>query len=192
MIELKTPFRPATEADAQQLADLVNFAGEGLPLYIWESMAEKDQDPWDVGRSRQAAKAREGEIIVMDFGAGAVAGLTGYAIGAQPTPVGEDLPPLFRPMVELENRALDSWYINVLACYPEYRGRGIGSQLLHLAERIAQDQGMRRMSLIVASNNSGARRLYERNDYSETARLPCVKEGWKSDADDWVLLTKPL
>ena len=192
MIELEPPLRLATEADAPQLADLVNFAGEGLPLHLWAGLAAEGQDPWAIGRARQAEKARDGKIIVVDFGDGAVASLTGYAIGPEPEPIGEDLPALFRPLQELENAALESWYVNVLACYPDRRGQGIGSRLLDLADEIGRSMGLRRMSVIVASNNTGARRLYERHRYAEVATRPCVKDGWNTETKDWVLLMKPL
>ncbi|MBP2234854.1 ribosomal protein S18 acetylase RimI-like enzyme [Sinorhizobium kostiense] len=192
MIRLEPPLRVATEADARELADLVNFAGEGLPLYIWEGLAMDGQDPWEVGRARQMEKVREGQIVVVDFGDGAVASLTGYPIGSEPRPTGEDFPALFRPLQELENKALESWYVNVLACYPEHRGQGLGSRLLDLAEQIAREGALCRMSVIVASNNVGARRLYERHGYEEAATLPCVKEGWDTDTEHWVLLIKSL
>lgn len=192
MIQLDAPFRLASEADAMQLADLVNFAGEGLPLYIWEGLAEDGQDPWEIGQARQAEKASEGQIVVVDYGDGAVASLTGYVIGSKPEPIGEDFPALFQPLQELENEALESWYVNVLACYPEHRGRGLGSQLLGLADQIASAEGLHRMSVIVASNNVGARRLYERNGYEEIATRPCLKEGWLTDTENWLLLTKSI
>ncbi len=192
MIRLEQPLRVASEADAKALADLVNFAGEGLPLYIWEGLAKDGQDPWDVGRARQMQRVREGQIVVVDFGDGAVASLTGYPIGSEPDPIADDFPALFRPLQELENKALDSWYVNVLACYPEYRGQGLGSRLLGLAEDIARDQALRRMSVIVADNNVGARRLYERSGYERVATLACVREGWKGDTENWVLLMKSL
>ena len=189
-LELDPPLRLARDTDAAQLAELVNFAGEGLPLYVWTGLAGDSQDPWDVGRTRQAEKAREGKVVVVDYGNGAVAGLTGYEIGNEPEPVGDDFPALFRPLQELENLALESWYVNVLACYPEHRGKGIGSRLLDLADEIGKSCGLPRMSVIVASNNTGARRLYERHGYDETDSRPCVKEGWDSDTERWVLLMK--
>ncbi|MEX2692069.1 N-acetyltransferase family protein [Rhizobium mongolense] len=192
MILLEPPLRVASEADASELAELVNFAGEGLPLYIWEGLAKDGQDPWEVGRARQIEKAREGQIIVVDFGGGAVASLTGYPIGSEPKLIGDDFPALFRPLQELENKALESWYVNVLACYPEYRGQGLGSRLLNLAEQIAREEALRRMSVIVADNNAGARRLYERHGYEVAATLPCVKDGWETDTEQWVLLIKSL
>ena len=179
MIRLEPPLRVATEADARELADLVNFAGEGLPLHIWTGLAAAGEEPWEIGRNRQRDKARDGQIVVVDSGEGAVASLTGYAIGADPEPVGDDMPALFRPLQELENQALDSWYVNVLACYPEYRGQGYGSLLLKAAEAIARDTGLRRMSVIVADTNTGARRLYERHGYREIARRRCERGDWQ-------------
>jgi ribosomal protein S18 acetylase RimI-like enzyme len=190
MIRLDSPLRLASEADATQLADLVNFAGEGLPLYIWKGLADGGQDPWEIGRARQADKASEGQVVVVDYGDGAVASLTGYVIGSKPEPIGEDFPTLFRPLQELENEALESWYVNVLACYPKFRGQGLGSRLLELAEKIARADGIHRMSVIVASNNTGARRLYERHGYKEVATRRCMKEGWATDTEHWVLLVK--
>ena len=192
MIDLEPPLRLATKADARELADLVNFAGEGLPHYLWTGLAKTGQDPWEIGRARQAHKAQDGQIVVVDHGHGAVASLTGYKIGAEPVEISDDFPPLFRPMQELENQALESWYVNVLACYPEHRSRGLGSLLLDLAEDIARAEDLARTSVIVASANTGARRLYERKGYREVARAPCVKEGWETENEDWVLLVKQL
>lgn len=192
MIPLDAPFRLAVEADAPALAELVNFAGDGLPLYLWTRMAGSDDDPWAIGRARQAAKAAEGQIVVADLGHGAVASLTGYAIGPDPAPVGDDFPPLFRPLQELENLAPNSWYVNVLACYPEHRGKGFGGRLLALADRIGQSEGLGMMSVVVACDNAGARRLYERHGYAEAARRACVREDWQTETREWVLLTKAL
>jgi len=190
MIRLEPPLRVATEADASELADLVNFAGEGLPLHIWTGLATAGEDPWEVGRNRQRVKARDGQIVVVDLGQGAIASLTGYAIGPQPEPVGADTPALFRPLQELENQALESWYVNVLACYPGHRGQGYGSLLLRAAEAIARDAGLRRMSVIVADTNTGARRLYERHGYREIAQRRCERGDWQTETRHFVLLIK--
>ncbi|OWU83374.1 GCN5 family acetyltransferase [Oceanicola sp. 22II-s10i] len=182
----------ATTRDAAELAELVFFAGEGLPLHVWTGLALPGQDPWDIGRARQAEKAGAGEIVVADFGEGAVAGLTGYVIGPEPEPVTDDIPALFRPLIELENLAPDSWYVNVLASYPEHRGKGLGKRLLGIAERIARSEGQNRMSLVVSAQNDGAMRLYAREGYVETARLPCDPGDWVTDTREWVLMIKPL
>ncbi|WP_243470814.1 GNAT family N-acetyltransferase [Ruegeria denitrificans] len=163
-----------------------------MPHYIWKGLAEGGQDAWEVGRARQASKAREGQIVVVDYGAGAVASLTGYAIGSEPVEIGKDFPALFRPFQELENKVTESWYVNVLACYPDHRGKGLGSRLLGIAEKIAHSEELNRMSVIVADNNIGARSLYERIGYHEIASAPCVKEDWETETENWMLLSKSL
>ena len=131
-------------------------------------------------------------IFVIDQGGGAIACLTGYLIPALPEPVGDDEPDIFRPIIELENLAPRTWYVNVLAAFPEHRGRGYGARLLALAEDIARDQRLPAMSIIISSGNAGARRLYERTGYVEIARRAIVKDGWDCDSDEWVLLIKRL
>ena len=48
---LKPPYRMATQADAAAMTQFVNMAGHGLPLYIWEKIAQEsgDQTAWEVG-----------------------------------------------------------------------------------------------------------------------------------------------
>ena len=192
MIALAPPLRPARPEDARALADLVNFAGEGLPHYLWSGLAAPGEDPWEIGRQRQEAKIGTAEIVVVDEGAGVLAALTGYAIPAEPEPVPEDMPALFRPLQELENLAPATWYVHVLAADPEARGRGHGTRLLAVAEALARAAGLAGMSIVVADDNAGARRLYARHGYHETARRPCVRDGWETASREWVLMTKSL
>ena len=53
MVRFDPPLRPATPEDAPALTELVVIAGEGLPLFAWQAMAEAGEDPWDVGRRRE-------------------------------------------------------------------------------------------------------------------------------------------
>lgn len=192
MIDLTSPFRRGTAADAPALAEFINAAGEGLPVYLWRQMAGPGEDPWEIGRRNQARKAEDGKVFVIDEGDGAVAGLMGYPIPADPEPIAEDELPAIVPLLELEALAPSTWYVNVLAAAPEHQGRGLGSRLLGLAEDLARDLGLGAMSIIVASGNADARRLYARTGYAEVARRPIVKNGWSCDSDEWVLLVKPL
>ncbi len=197
MIKLTSPFRLATEEDATILAQLVNEAGEGLAEYIWAKIAQasplaEKPDPWDVGIERQAKMARDGKAIVLEAGGAPVAGLTGYAIPSEPEPIPADMPEMFVPLQELENTVPDTWYINVLATLPEHRGRGYGSELLKLAEKIAISDHLIGLSLIVADGNTGARKLYERSGFSEKDRRAIIRENWATDSRDWILMTKAI
>lgn len=83
------------------MAELVNFAGEGLPLYLWSRIAEPGQSPWDIGRQR-AARESGGfsfrNTVVRKADGRAAAALIGYPLPDQPDlSVYDDLPPMFVP-----------------------------------------------------------------------------------------------
>ena len=195
MVDLASPFRPATKADATAMADLVHFASEGLALYLWTKIAPPGVDPWTIGRER--AEREQGgfsyrNAIVAEAEGRVVAALIGYPLPDTPEPPPADPPAMFVPLNELEDQVPGTWYVNVLAAYPEHRGRGYGAALLGVAEQVARDTLRRGMSIIVADTNTGARRLYERCGYREVARRRMVKNGWQHPGTDFVLLTKRL
>ena len=194
MIRLLPPFRAATPADAAAMAEFVNMAGEGLPLYLWTRWAGPGEDPWKVGRSR--ARRETGSFsyrnAIMLESDGEVAGcLIGYRLSDQPEPIAEDMPPMFVPLQELENLAPGAWNVNVLAILPSHRGKGHGTRLLALAEKAAAETDSRALSIIVSDANTGARRLYERVGYQQVAERPMVKDEWANPGRSWVLLVKP-
>jgi len=192
MDKLEAPFRRGHPDDAHVLAELVNYAGEGMPLHLWTGMAEEGQSGWDVGvaRARRETGGFSYRNAIMIEADGAPAGcLIGYAIPEKVEPIPSDFPPLVRPLQELENLAPGTWYVNVLAVRPQHRGQGLGGKLLELAERIGRAAGARGMSVIVADRNEGARRLYEQHKYKEAAKRAMVKNGWSVESDNWLLMT---
>jgi ribosomal protein S18 acetylase RimI-like enzyme len=196
-VNLAPPLRAATPGDAPALAELINFAGEGLPLFLWGRMAEPGETAWDVGRRR--ARRDEGgfswrNATVAEPEGGAVAAcLIGYPLPEAPEPIDPArTPPMFVPLEELERLAPGTWYVNVLAAYPRWRDRGLGTALLGLADRLAAGAGCHRRgtSIVVADTNVGARRLYGRCGYRERARRAMVKDGWDGPGAEWVLLVR--
>ena len=193
-MDIVAPFRRATPDDARAMAELVNIAGEGMPLYLWDRMAGPGEDAWAVGRQR--ARRDSGgfshrNTVLREADSEVVAALVGYPLAEVPEPVDYDaLPPMFVPLQQLEDLAPGSWYVNVLATYPEHRGKGYGAGLLAIAEQLAADTGCSGLSLIVSDANAGARRLYRRQGYRETATRPMVKESWQNPGEHWILLEK--
>jgi ribosomal protein S18 acetylase RimI-like enzyme len=194
MIALEPPFRYAAPDDAAGLAELINFAGEGLPLYLWTDMAEPGESPWGVGRRRalrEVGSFSYRNAVVAEADGRAIASLVGYPLPDAPEPIDHDrMPPMFVPLQELENLAPRTWYVNVLATYPQYRGQGYGTRLLGMADRLAAATARTGLSIIVSDANAGARRLYERCGYRELAMRPMVKERWENPGETWVLLVK--
>jgi ribosomal protein S18 acetylase RimI-like enzyme len=195
MVDLAAPFRKAMPADAGAMADLVHFASEGLALYLWTRSAPPGVDPWAIGRERarrEAGSFSYRNTVLVENEGRVAAGLIGYPIADTPEPMPANLPPMAVPLQELEDLVPGTWYVNVLAAYPQHRGKGYGTALLGIAEQLARQTRRRGMSIIVADTNTGARRLYERCGYREVSRRRMVKEGWQHPGEEFVLLTKRL
>jgi ribosomal protein S18 acetylase RimI-like enzyme len=119
--------------------------------------------------------------------------LIGYPLPDQLKPANyEEIPRMFVPLQQLEDLVPGTWYVNVLATYPGYRGHGYGAELLSIAEQLAVDAGKPGMSVIVSDANTGARRLYERHGYVQLASRPMAKESWDGPGKNWLLLEKRI
>jgi ribosomal protein S18 acetylase RimI-like enzyme len=188
--------RPARREDADILAQLTDYAGHGMPAYMWAQAAKPGESAFDVGRERfqrEEANFSYRNAWVIEVAGAVAAGLIGYR---QPEPYDlsflDKLPEILRPLVRLEAEAPGSWYVNVVAVLPEQRGKGLGSLLLADAERRAHEVGARSLSLIAAEENAGAVRLYARLGYRELARRPVVPFPGFEYGGDWVLMAKPV
>jgi ribosomal protein S18 acetylase RimI-like enzyme len=102
----------------------------------------------------------------------------------------DELPDLLRPLEELEQKVPGTFYINILAAYPEYRGLGFGTTLLEAAHTLASEAGCNELSLEVFEENEDAVRLYERHGYREIARLPTVPHPIYKYEGNFVLMTR--
>lgn len=188
--------RKATKQDAADLAYLIDLAGEGLGSYLWSEMAEPGQTPLEVGALRAARD--EGNFSYRNMkvcveGDEVLGMLLGYP---QPDSYDiddlDDLPPVVRPLIELEAKAPGSWYVNGLAIYELHQGKGIGSLLMAEAESLARAANCSTLSLIAASENRGARKLYERLGYQAGCRRPVFEFPGCKHGGDWVLMTRSV
>lgn len=187
--------RKARASDAPHLVRFINMAADDLPLHFWQKTVGPDGDPWRLGEERAARDSgnfsyRNAWMAEAD---GVVAAcLLGYAAEAAPGPIDPDTPPIFVPLLELEALAPGSWYLNVLATYDAFRGRGLGSALLDHAETVAASGGHDSISLIAEDTHRDALRLYMAKGYREVARRPVVKGEWAVDASEWILFIKQI
>lgn len=188
--------RPARITDASDLAVLVDIAGEGAPNYMWSLLAAPSQSTLEIGRERAR---REGggfsyrNAIIAETNGEIAASLIGYRLDDPYDLTGlDELPELVRPLLRLEAQAPGSWYINVLATFPEFRGQGIGTKLLEVAEAKGRDEGAPATSVIVGSWNDGAARLYARAGFAPLAsELALLPPGFPHQGD-WVLMIRSL
>lgn len=193
-IHTDTFIRAATPQDARLLARLIDIAGEGIPNWLWAGMAGTGQSALDVGEAR--ARRETGgfsyrNALVAERDGKPAAAMIGYRItepsAAERAEVA-DLPDQIRPFVELEHRAIGSFYVNALAALPGRRGFGLGSTLLAAAEDRAAAQDISRMSIQVYEQNTGAVKLYERTGYSVADTRPVLSHPCQPYYDGRVLL----
>jgi ribosomal protein S18 acetylase RimI-like enzyme len=57
-------------------------------------------------------------------------------------------------------RVENSWYLDALAVNPEFRGEGIGTELIGLVKARGWDRGYRTLSLVTFADNEAALRVY--------------------------------
>jgi ribosomal protein S18 acetylase RimI-like enzyme len=186
----KPEIRRAEKTDAAFLMPLVNRASEGLATHIWGTLAEPGQSAESIGLARIQSEDATISYVnawIAEIDGRSLGCLIAYQKPEKPEELVSNVSPLFEPLMMLEREAYGTGYVFVLSTIAEARGLGIGSSFLAFAEKY---RGPRGMSLIVADNNTGARRLYERHGYSVTATRPMIKNGWDSEGENWLLMIK--
>ena len=175
---------------------LVDIAGEGIACHMWRGLAAPGQSAIEIGRER--ARRDEGgfsyrNATIAEIGGEIAAGLVGYRL-EEPYDLGgfDAMPELVQPLVRLEAQVPGSWYVNVLATFPEFRRNGIARSLLAIAEEKAREARAPSLSVIVASWNEEAGRLYARAGYAVRARETALPFPGCPHTGDWVLMVKPL
>lgn len=182
--------RAATRGDAADLAWFINTAGEGIPLDYWIELAKPGEDPWEVGRRRMQAESGDNSWrnwTIAESGGQVMGGLCTYVIPEQSEPPGEDIPPRFRPMAELEHLAAGTLHVHVLAIRPETRRKGVGNALLDHGGQQAQG---RPQSIIVDSNNQPACALYAKVGFVMSDSRAILDAKGIASGGDWLLLTR--
>jgi ribosomal protein S18 acetylase RimI-like enzyme len=175
---------------------LVDIAGEGMPADMWRGLAAPGQSAVEIGRAR--ARRKQGgfsykNATIAEIGDEVAASPVGYCL-ADPYDLGDldEVPEGVRPLLKLEAQAPGSWYINVLATFPEFRGQGIGTRLLEIAQSKARETRTPALSVVVGSWNEGAARLYARAGYSPVASEPAILPAGFPHQGDWVLMLRSL
>ena len=183
--------RPATRDDAENIARLADIAGEGFPTAIWESTADQGRSAFAVGADKAASDTgifswTHATMAEID---GEVAGMSvSYLLANTPEIIDEQTHPMYRPMIMLENEALETRYVSMLATFPTYHKSGVALALLNHEERLPGPNGMSR---ITSDHNVAARDFLVERGFREAAVVPAIKINWDSPLTSWHLMRKP-
>lgn len=195
MRDTRITLRPARKTDCRVIAELAQIAGEGIPAWFWAQAAAPGEDLLDVG-ARNAASETENfsyrNATLAELHGNPVALLLAYRLPAATTIDTADYPAFLRPLLELEHEVPGSFYINMLACFPGFRGRGVGTQLLDHAHALAGAAGCDTLSLQVFAGNHDACRLYQRCGFRVVDRRPVIPHPSHPHGGEWLLMTRPV
>ena len=188
--------RSATKQDCRAIAELALMAGEGIPAYFWAQTKRTGQTIEEVGAQYAASETdnfsfRNVQVAIIDRQiAGMLLAYRLPAAGDADDPA--DYPDFIRPLIELEQCVPESFYINMLATYPDYRKRAVGSTLMEHANKLAARAGCEQLSVEVFAQNDGALRLYQRLGYLIAETCQVIPHPCHPYTGDLVLLTKDV
>ncbi len=183
--------RPARKEDCAVIASLYSISSDGVADYVWSKLASPDQDILDIGRMRYE---REDSLFsyknctIAEIDGDIVGMIVAFPMHVDPDEFEDD--PVLAPYSKLEED--NSYYICGVALFEEFRGQGIGTALLELAENHALEKGFTKLSLIVFEENSGAKKLYDRSGYIEVNREPIYPHPFIHYTGDAILMVKHL
>jgi ribosomal protein S18 acetylase RimI-like enzyme len=195
ILETKIQFRPAQKLDCRLIASLYSISSDGVADYIWTKLAQPGEDILDVGQRRYERENtlfsyQNCTLATLGENSKTVVGmLVAFPMFVDETAAPED-DPVLAPYSKLEEN--NSYYVCGVAVFPEYRNRGIGTQLMALAETHAATKGFVKLSLIVFEQNQGAKRLYDRLGYREINREAIVAHPLIHYSGDAILMVKEM
>ncbi|MCC5890475.1 MAG: GNAT family N-acetyltransferase [Alkalibacterium sp.] len=170
--------REARKEDAEQVVELFRIILTDMELPImdkvsWEELKPALVEAAKMENYRQSYK----NALVKDID-GQIAGFCfGYKGGLSDTvyePLSTILDAHNLPQFEtfMANETVPGeWYIDSIVTHPDFRGRGIGKELMEAAYKRARSVGMPVVGLNVDHDNPRAKALYEAQGFVKTGEI---------------------
>lgn len=192
MPSLPKPFRMADSNDLEDILPLAISTVPGFVETLWSRLAGKGEQPNAFGRRVQNAFIEERNTIVADIGGKVAAMLVSFPISDKPNPFVQEIDEMLVPVTKLYFRVPGAWYIHGIATSPQFRGQGLSSKLMLIADDCAHAAGVSEICLLVVDTNLNAIRFYEKRGFAVSASEAFVGCGANTDAKHWLLMSKAL
>lgn len=185
-----TTIRSAAPKDTEKLLSLIDIASGGFVYSLFANTAPTGMpvEEYIVERmGNPEAGLSYSKLWVAEID-GSMAGF--IALDQTPEeaePIDPDAPEMFRPLTELENEAPGCCLINLVATFPEFRGRRAGLALMEFAETRRGTSGL---CLTVGDTNVAAQEFYRSLGYRIVSRRPVIKGDWETPYSQWLLMVK--
>jgi ribosomal protein S18 acetylase RimI-like enzyme len=95
-------------------------------------------------------------------------------------------------LAELEALAVDTYYINLIAVFPQHRRSGAGRALVAEAGRLALRSGMTKLSLCTYEADASLMEFYSSLGFVARERRPIKPNPFFPSSGSWVLLVRDL
>ena len=198
-MRLEPVYRPAKAGDSRFIAEMIDISSDGVALIEWTEAAQLagGRTALDIGAESYASEAGDysyRNCILAEVSGRKAGMLLNFPMPAR-NPADLVSPPpfdgtdVFATYKYLE--APETWYICGIAVTAEYRGHGIGKQLMQVARKQALDHGYDRLSLVVFEENTVAVRLYQHLGYEIIKRAPVVPHPLIRCRGDALLMVAP-
>jgi len=128
--------RKAMPADCRVIAELALMAGEGIPAFFWQ---QPGQNIIDTGAKKACSETDNfsyHNVHLAELNNEATAMLLAYKLPEKDDTNLDQLPKIIRPLIELEQCMPGSFYINMIATYPQHRGKAVGTKLLGAVDNL--------------------------------------------------------
>ncbi|MGF1493479.1 MAG: GNAT family N-acetyltransferase [Microcoleaceae cyanobacterium] len=168
--------RPAQPADALAIAELTRIASGGLVDFLFDGLGISEEIPQvlanEIAAEESAISYKKTMVAVLDGDASnpVVGAVTSFP--ASEHRLTEEMEQFFphnylKVLEEFyQTRVENSWFMDTLAVREEFRGQGIGGQLIAVTKQRAKSEGFSALSLMAWADNIGAIRLYQRQGFT--------------------------
>jgi len=191
-------YRPAEKADCRRLAELMEIAAGGMLDFLFHDLVP-GLTPVDIESQALANPSSHYSYrnTTVAEGLGRVIGMA-LSFPADKWRITDEMRQ-FVPADRLDHlndffsaRVEDSMFPDALAVKEEWRGQGIGSQLIEQTKQNAETRGFYSVSLMVFRDNYDARRLYARHGFEVLREVAVEPHPRISHDSGCLLLNCPL
>ena len=171
-------YRTGTKEDCPRLAEFVYIASDGVVEFLFHDLIEGVSPIQMVAHNfeKDSEYYTYKNTIVAEADTGVVGACFYYP--AHYHVISDEMKAFF-PADRIEHlkhilsgRVDDSLYIDTLCVDENFRGSGIGRELISLTKKKAAEQGFNALSLIALADNTNAHRLYFRCGFEIVSEVP--------------------
>jgi ribosomal protein S18 acetylase RimI-like enzyme len=190
---LNFQFRAARADDVPALLDLMVISSWGGIIDAWErvrSAGETWQQRGHAELSDTECEIGYNRFVVADSKDG-LAGMILLNVVGDTSAMNPRLEPLEQAgAVALIKAAEHSLFIREFAIAEKARRHGLAKEFMALSERLAQSNGLKRVTLIVNDANHAAHSLYQKSGFAERDQRPSVAHPHFPDTSTLILMDK--